>query len=447
MYQSQAMEPYASGSAKIVAHASLRPGMGPAYGASPGPATAAPTMAAPSTSLPPPGTGYNLPPISRNESEPLTLHGIDLENLLRDCGFVKPSTNHPVPVTVLDMTRPPGQNFLPLTVNPGRRSMSARDVPVTSGGYGNMAGMCGGGMMPQQARDGVSSFGAHGTMRFGSGGMSQYRGGANTMPNSYGVSNLHDSGAASPSRRDMSPVSFGGAYNTAPRNFGRYSLPAATRAPQVGPTDYRTYPSYGPGMTPVMAGGARSYHTQYGGRPHPADAGMAGWPRQDARSRRSISPVTSPVPRGPTVGGVTRRSFMVPTATDRVMQASIVRRGPSPPPGRSPSPVPDGGGMMRMNGRSPSPAPRRSVVAARGRGVSPAVRPSHREQVMAREALSEAHDMLSTVRREIDNRDDIRQKLRPHDLERFKAAVFQLERALETQTEPYRRCRSPPPQQ
>lgn len=49
------------------------------------------------------------------------------------------------------------------------------------------------------------------------------------------------------------------------------------------------------------------------------------------------------------------------------------------------------------------------------------------------------------MREQMDTRDDFKQRMGARDLERFKAAVKHLERALDAQkSEPLRRCKSPP---
>lgn len=179
--------------------------------------------------------------------------------------------------------------------------------------------------------------------------------------------------------------------------------------------------------------------------------------------RRSISPVpgrsVSPVPTR--IIGPARRRSITPNSRRSLSHIPLDTCAQTAPSGigmlnrttaydnRS-QPTRAGCGTPRPRRASASPVPDESVTRGPGRRFGsvgaypahPAARANRKEQKMTAEALKDAHEVLSKVRTELETRDDIRSRMRPQDFKQFKAAVTQLETALDADKSGHRRSRS-----
>lgn len=181
--------------------------------------------------------------------------------------------------------------------------------------------------------------------------------------------------------------------------------------------------------------------------------------------RRSISPgprrSISPVPRqgiAParrrSISPNSRRSLSPPPLDSSAQAVSSCRSTMNRAPvyGTRSRHSRGGSGAPRPRRQSTSPVPNGSMARGPGRGAGsfggragpPAVGTNRKEQHLARETLMDAHEVLTAVRNELETRDDIRSQMRPQDFKQFKAAVLQLETALDAEKKPgHRRTRSP----
>lgn len=339
-----------------------------------------------------------------------------------------------MPITFVSLEPAPGDNGTsPLTSGCGP-SAPARDfiAPTPAGGYGN-AGFKG--PVPQPGLGAMPST----SQRYGSAapwtsaaGVPQYGPYATSARSAYGYPPYRDSGAvAAQYRRDAySPTGYNGAFGNPSRASDAYNRFPGT------PRDISSRPATGYSPYGQLDGKASMRPTPgnppYDGRPGPVDIDMERCPGNNG----------SPTQYNVSVRGMPRRSMAArrmscgaPTSRSRRSMS------PSPPPrDRSASPVPRVD-IEPTVGSGPGSTSKRSVGSSRSRGRTA---DRVRDQELAREALDEAQDILATVREQMDTRDDFRQRMGARDLERFKAAVKQLERALDVQkSQPLRRCKSP----
>lgn len=410
--------------------------MMPASGA-PEPRTLRAVSVAALNLTPTPEGGYTTTPLSGNDA--LALTGTDIANLLQRCGLLKQPPGGAVPITYVSLTPVPGGNAVPQVTSGYGPSAQARDaLPGTpASGYGN-AGFAGN--LPQPRREAMPST----AQCYGSsapwakeGRMPQYGPDANSSRGAYGYSPYRDNGAV-PSqyrRETASPTGYGGAYGNSSRSPDGYNAFPGTRRDQMPTTDYSSYGQFDGNVTIRPNSGNPPYSPAFDDRLDPIDIDVERRPANNG----------SPKQYNVSVRGMPRRTLAARRMSCGA-PATRSRRSMSPPPrDRSPSPVPGDEGEPAV-GAGPGPTSRRNVVSSHSRGRA-AGRGSGREQEMAREALDEAQGILATVREQMETRDDFRQRMGARDLERFKAAVLQLERALDVQkTQPNRRCRSPPVQ-
>ncbi|XP_049512008.1 uncharacterized protein LOC125940224 [Dermacentor silvarum] len=430
---------YYSSSAPKLTPRPLRPIMVPGSCAPPTGTARAVSVAA-FNLIPTPGVGYTTTPISGNDV--LALTGTDIATVLHQCGLLNQSGGGTVPITFLSLRPAPGDNAVPPIANCCGPSAPGCDIAAhapAATGYDN-AGFAGN--STQSGRDVMAAP----AQRYGTaapwtaGGLtSQYGASANSTCGGYGYASCRDDGAVAVApqyRRDSSsPAGYAEAYGSSGRSSDGYSrFPRSQRELNAAP-DYSMYGQFDGRVIVRPVTGGTPYTQPYDGPPVPVvDTGVEQRPGSDG----------SPTQYNVSVRGVPRRT-MGARRLSRGAPAARSRRcvSPSPPPReRSPSPVP-GDETAPVAGLSRSPTSRRSVVSARSRGRAPR-RGSVHEQAMAREALDEAQGILATVREQMDTREDFRQRMGPREVERFKAAVLQLERALDTQKkQPYRRGRSP----
>ncbi|XP_075530591.1 uncharacterized protein LOC142563832 [Dermacentor variabilis] len=424
----------------------LRPIMVPCSG-TPQLATARAVSVAGLNVTPTPGCGYTTTPLSSNDV--LALTGTDIVTVLQQCGFLSQSGGGTVPITFVSLTPAPGDNAAPPITSCCGPSALGRDVAAGTPaiGYGN-AGFAG---ISSQPGRGVMSAPAQ---RYGTpgpwtaGGLTSQHG-ANAASTSGGCGCVPycDDGALAPQyRRDASsPAGYVGPYDNPACNSGGYSrFPRSQRelnampATVQGQFDGKLIVRPAAGCTPYSQPYAQPYAQRYDGPPGPVETDVEQWPESDG----------SPTQYSISARGTPRRSVDARRLI-RGAPAVCIRRPIStslPPRGPSPPPVP-GDEMAPVAGLNRSPTSRRSVVPARSRGRARRRSFVH-EQALAREALDEAQDILATVREQMDTRDDFRERMGPREVERFKAAVLQLERALDTQKkEPSRRRPSPPPRE
>lgn len=173
---------------------------------------------------------------------------------------------------------------------------------------------------------------------------------------------------------------------------------------------------------------------------HPYEAGqMRGVPPPPRRSnspvpQRSMSPVPRPVigpARRRSVTAISRRSLS-PAPPDGCAQTAPLGRGRQNRPRSSRG----GSNAPRPRRQSVSPVPDESIARGPGRGgrpVPPVAGANRKEQQMTREVLMDAHEVISKVRNELECRGDIKSRMRPQDFKQFKAAVTQLETALDAE--------------
>ncbi|XP_075726493.1 uncharacterized protein LOC142768408 [Rhipicephalus microplus] len=382
---------------------------------------------------PMPGGGFTTTPVSGANTRALA--GTQIANMLQQCGLLNQPGGGSVPITFVSLEPvPDGNATSPITNASGPSSAAREFVPRTSSMGYNMAGFKGtvpqplGGAMPSTSRRYSSA--APWTI---AGGASQYGSYASSTRGAYGYPPYRDNNTASSQYRHgaLPPTSYGrafansvrisGAYNRFPGTPHDVAAPSATGYSPYGPFDGKTFTRPAAGNPP--------YAAPYDNVPGHVDIDVERCPPNNG----------SPTQYNVSVRGMPRRS----TATRRSScgaPTSRSRRGMSlspPPRDRSASPVPRNE-IEPMQGPGPGPTSRRSVGTCRSRGRA-------REQELAREALDEAQDILATVREQMDTRDDFKQRMGARDLERFKAAVKQLERALDAQkSEPLRCCKSPP---
>lgn len=404
--------------------------MVPASGA-PEPRTVRAVSVAALNLTPTPEGGYTTTPLSGNDA--LALTGTDIATLLQRCGLLNQPPGGCVPITYVSLTPVPGGNAVPQVTSGYGPTAQARDaVPRTPGtGYGN-AGFTG--SLQQPRREAMPSTAPWAT----EGRMPQYGPDASSSRGAYGYSPYRDTGAvASQYRRETaSPTGYGGGYGNSSRSPDGYNTFPGTRREQMPTTHYSSYGQFDGNVTIRPTSGNRPYSPAFDDRLDPVDIDVERRPANNG----------SPKQYNVSVRGMPRRSLAARRMSCGA-PATRSRRSMSPTPrDRSPSPVP-GDEAEPAAGAGPGLTPRRSVVTSRSRGRAGA-RGSEREQEMAREALDEAQGILATVREQMETRDDFRQRMGARDLERFKAAVLQLERALDVQKnqQPNRRCRSPPVQ-